>query len=166
MIGGRPDFAEHAQQGARRVQVDRRRREQPVFQLLQQVLLVFGVLLFGEAFEIGVRLQFGRQRPARPQKQVGHLLQPSRPLRGHQPWPPLLRGEILAGKGKFFEVVLHQQPGPLAVGAGCEHFQNLLALGDPGFRLRQFAAQIGQRAIGLGENRVMRVVLGGTRDAQ
>ena len=85
-----------AQPGAGRVQVHRRRRQQPVFQLLDQFLFLLGLLELFKPLEVGVRRQFGWERAPGAHEQQCRLFQPRLALRGHQPWPPVVAGEILA----------------------------------------------------------------------
>ena len=75
-----------------------------------------------------------------------------------QPRPPVRVGKILAREREFFEIILQQQPRALRIGAGRETAQDVLALVDGRLRVGQFAAQIGERAVGLRQHLVVRVV--------
>ena len=68
-------LADHAQRGARRVQVQRRGRRQPVFQFPHQPQFLLGLLGAGKTVRAGVRLQFRRHGALGAQKQKRQFLQ-------------------------------------------------------------------------------------------
>ena len=150
--------ADDAQDGARRVEQRHGGRRQPVFQFLHELLFLFGLLGLGKTVEAGVRLQFGRHGALGPQKQKGEFFQARLALGIQQTRPPVRVGKILARKREFFEIILQQQPRTLRIRAGGEAAQDVLALVDGRLRIRKFAAQIGERAVGLRQHFVMRVV--------
>ena len=88
------DFAEHVQFGAGAIQMRRCRREHPVLQFRQDLLLLFGLLDFREPVEVRVAHQFRRQRAIRTQEKNGQFFQPFFALRRHNACPPVLGCEI------------------------------------------------------------------------
>ena len=147
--------------GPRGVQVGWSRGQKPVFQLLNELLVLFGLFHCGKPFEIGVGHQFCGQRTVGAQKEQGGFLQSRLALGRHQARPPFLAGEILARKAETLEVILQQQPGSLGIHAGGEVLQPFRAFGDRRLGVGQFAPQVGERAVGLLQYDVVGIVLGG-----
>ena len=132
--------ADHAQGGAGRIEVQRGGRREPMFQFLDELRFLFGFLRAGETVQAGVRLQFRGHGSFGAQKQKGQFFQPRFALGGEHFGPPIGRGKIAARERKFFKIILQRQPRPLRIRAGRKSAQNLLALGDRGFGVGQFAA--------------------------
>ena len=158
--------ADDAQRGARRVEQRQRGRREPVFQFLDKLLFLLGLLGLGKTVEAGVRLQFRRHGTLGAQKQKRQFLQARLALGVQQARPPVRVGKIPARERELFEIILEQQPRALRIGAGRETVQNVLALGDGGLGIGQFAAQIGERAVGLRQHLVVRVVFRRARRAR
>jgi len=93
------DLAQDAQCGAWCVQQRLRGREEPVFQGLHELLLMFGFFHLGKAVEIGMRLQLVRDGATSSKKQEGDLLQAAVAARGQHPGPPVGGGKILPREG-------------------------------------------------------------------
>ena len=127
------------------------------------LLFLLGLLGPGKAVGAGVRLQFRRHGTFGAQKQKRQFLQPRLALRVQQARPPVRVGKIAARERQLFKIILQRQPRALRIGAGRETFQNVLALVDGGLGVGQFAAQIGERAVGLRQHLVVRVVFGRAR---
>ena len=75
LIAERFWFANHAHAGSGRIQMSRSGRIEPVFELPDQLLLLFHMFDFGKAAQIGVRLKLGRQRPVAAQEKNGRFFQ-------------------------------------------------------------------------------------------
>ena len=151
--------ADDAERGARGVEQRQRGWRQPVFEFLDEALLLFVLLGPGKTVGAGMHLQFRRHGTFGAQKQKCQLLQPRPALGVQQPRPPVRVGKILPGQRKSFEIILEQQPRTLGIGTGRETFQNVLALVDRRLGVGEFAAQIREGAIGLRQHLVVRVVL-------
>ena len=106
-------LADDAQGRARRIQMDRFRWEEPVFEFADEFLFLLGFLDFGETIEVGVSGQFRGRRAAGAEKQECEFFQARFSLGREQTRPPVRRGKIPAGKRELLEVILEQQPGPL-----------------------------------------------------
>src|ERR1035441_3327273 len=98
--------ANRAQEGAGGIEVRGLGREEPRFQLPDELLLLRRTLDLGEAVQVGVSAQLRRQRTLRPQKQEGQLFEPPLSLRRQQPRPPVRAWEVLARERKLLEVIL------------------------------------------------------------
>src|SRR6185369_18087841 len=92
-------FANDAQGRARSVEMRRLGREQPGFQLLDQVLFLRGLFDLGEAVEIRVSGKLGRQRSFGAKKQERQFVQAASALRAQQTRPPIGPWKVFARKG-------------------------------------------------------------------
>jgi len=147
-----------AQGRARRIEMQRRRRREPVFQLFHQPLFLLGLLSAGEPVQARVRLEFRRHGTLGAQEKKRQFLQPRLAGDGEHPGPPVGRGKIAARERELLEIILQRQPRPLRVGAGGKEAEDFLPFADGGFGIRQLAAQIGEGAISLRQNLVVSVV--------
>ena len=152
--------AEDAQHGARGVEVDWLGREEPVFHFLDELPLEFGLLDFGEASEVGVRGKFGGQRAFGAEEEEGEFLEACAALDVEEFGPPIFAGKIFAGEGELLEIVFEEEPCALGIGAGGEDAEHFLASGDGGLGVGEFAAEVGEGAVGFGEDAVVGVVFG------
>ena len=151
--------ANDAQRGARRVEQRQGGRRQPVFEFLDEILFLLGLLGPGKTVGAGMHLQFGRHGTFGAEKQKREFLQARLALGVQQARPPVRVGEIAARERQFFKIILERQPRALRIGARRERFQQLLAPADGFLRVGEFPAQIGKRAVGLRQHFVVRVVL-------
>jgi hypothetical protein len=69
------------------------------------------MLDFGKALQIGVGLQLGGQGTVGAQKKNGRFFQPLFALGRDDFGPPIVAGEILAGEGELFEIILQARCG-------------------------------------------------------
>ena len=106
------------------------RREEPVFQFHDEQLLLLGFLHGGKTHGIRLRLKLGRQRTLCTKEKERDFFKAIFPARVDQARPPVVAGKIFAREGKFFEIILEQEPRTLLVRAGGEAAQKLLSLGD------------------------------------
>ena len=125
------DGAEETERGARSVEMHRGGREQPVFQFIELLLLLLGLLQFGKARDVGVRDQFRRKRTRGAEEEDGDFFEARFSGGGHQPRPPVLSAKVFSRQCELLEIILQQQPRALGVRAGGEDAQDFLALGDP-----------------------------------
>ena len=152
--------ADDAERGARRVEQRQRGRREPVFQLLDQLAFLLGLLGPGKTVEARMRLEFRRHGTFGAQKKKCQLLQPRLALRRQQPRPPVRVGKIPARERELLKIILQRQPRALRIGTGRENPQNILALVDGGLGIGQLAAQIGKRAVSFRQHLVVRVIFG------
>jgi hypothetical protein len=157
----RGDFARQAQTGAGAIEVRGGGREQPLLELLHELLFLFEFRDFGEPIQVGVREQFGGKRPVGAEEEQGGFFEAFFSLRREHAGPPVLAGKIFAGEGELFKIILEQQPGALGIGAMGEHIENLGAFGNRAFGVGQFTAQIREGAVSFVQDSVMCVVFGG-----
>ena len=61
-----------------------------------------------------------------------------------------MAGEVLAGKGKFFEIIFQEEPGALRIAAIGKDVQKFRSFRYFGLGIRQFPAQIGLGAVCFG----------------
>ena len=148
------------QEGPRRIKMRGLSREEPSFELADELLFLSCLLRLGKTIGVAVRNQLGGQRAPGTKKEKRHLFQTGLALRRQKPRPPFGARKVFAGEGELLEIILEQQPCALRIGARREAVQQLLAFAHGGFGVGQFPAQVSERTIGLGENRMMRVVPG------
>ena len=150
--------ADDAQRGARGVEQRQGGRREPVFEFLDEVLFLLGFLGLGKTVGAGMRLQFGRHGTFGAEKQKREFLQPRLALGIQQPRPPVRVGKIAARERQFFKIILEQQPRALRIRARRKTVQDVLAPADGRLRVGEFPAQISERAVGLRQHFVVRVV--------
>ena len=103
-------------------------REEPAFEVLDEVLLALGGLGLGEALVVRVRGQFSGRRAAGLEEQEGKQFQAGLAVRREHLRPPISVGEIAPGQREPLEVIFQQEPAALGVGADGELLQDLVAL--------------------------------------
>jgi hypothetical protein len=125
--------ANDTERGARRIQVQLLRRQQPFLQLSDEFLLLLGGLDFGEAFQVRMRNQLRGQRSVVLQEQQRGFLQPCLAGGGEHARPPGCAWKVFPGQGELLEIILQEQEGPLRIRAIREDVQQLRSLGHGRF---------------------------------
>ena len=150
----------HTQRGTGRVEMNRRWREHPFLEALEKLMVFFSLLHLGKAREVGVRHQLVGHRAPRLHEHQRQVLESNVPAALRHAAPPVVLAKILAGQVELVEIILQQKPRTLRIVARRKNLQQLGPLGHVLLGFGQLVAQVGEVAVGVVDDSVVRVVLG------